>query len=374
MDRRAIVFALLACAGCAVHKPVTYRLVNQDAGPVLIPPGVAAPDVTPRTFRADIAVGRGPCPNTSPGIAMRVRKPHLRLTVTRDRLVQQPPGWLAAWTAELEEQGCIAPGDGMKLAEQIVESIPLDPGAAFHLLHRGEREGQVDIWPQTRLQVVSPIWHEGAAPDAAIIEPAETSGNGKSLTVTMKASANLIGYETAWYAVQPMANRIGFSIVPLSAERHIQGETERRPQPATNYFLFPADAAFYRLFYKADQTRFTALVVAARTRAELDHRTRVLETDTASCQKLKGKLCVEIPKGVAINPFLAVAVNGSEVMVPWGATVGAAIREAGQPEPELVLRHLVVYKLYQSRPVEVEFDHASPAILNLILAGGEHIV
>jgi hypothetical protein len=362
--RRAIVFALLACTGCALHR--TYRLVKQGTGQVLIPPGVSAPDLAQRTFTADVAAGPDPCPPAEGVIAIQVRKKRVLVTVTRDTLVKQPPGWLSAWTSEIEAQGCLAPGDGLKLADRIAESLPLDPDTAFHLLHSSE----LDIGPQTRLQVVSPILREGPADDAKILN-VETAGNGNNLTVTLKPAGNLIGYETAWYAVQPRANRIGFTIVPLSAERHIQGETERRPQPARNYFQFPADAACYRLFYKADQTEFTALVVAARTRAELDRRIKALETGTASCEKLHGELCVAIPRLIGINPFLAVTVNGSEVMLHWGATVRAAIWQAGEPEDEVVPPHLAVYKLYHGRPVAVKFDRASPAILDLVLTGGE---
>ena len=300
---------------------------------------------------------------------MRVRKKRVLVTVTRDALGRQPPGWLSAWAAEIESHGCLAPGDGLKLAERIAESLPLNPDAAFHLLHASDR--QVDIGLETRLQVVSPILREGAAPGAGIPRPFATSENGTNLTLTL--TANLIGYETAWYAVEPKADQIGFAIAPLYAERNIQGETERRQQPATNYLQFPAEAAFYRVFYKADQTKFTALIIAARTRVQLEQLTKTLDTGTASCKKVSSELCVAIPKGVAINPFLAVTVNGSEVMVTWESTVRGAIRQAGEQEPEEVLPHLAVYKLYRGRPVVVEFDRSSPAILDLLLSGGEII-
>src|ERR1700674_2390160 len=109
--RRAMVFALLACAGCAVHKPLfrTYRLVKHDTGQVLIPPGVAAPDLAQRTFAADVATGPSRCPPADGVIAIQVRKKRVLVTVTRDTLLKQPPGWLSAWTSEIEAQGCLAP-------------------------------------------------------------------------------------------------------------------------------------------------------------------------------------------------------------------------------------------------------------------------
>ncbi len=379
MKRR--IPALLCVAGlvtgCAVHNPVlqTYRLVKQDTGPVLIPPGVAGPDVAQRTFTADV-VRVGPCPSAAAIVAIRARKKRVVVTFTRNTLVQQPPGWLSAWTAELEAQGCLAPGGGLKLADWIAESLPLAPDAVFHLLHSNPGQtGQVDLGPQTRLQVVSPILRESAPPDAPLLEILDTTGSGYTLNVTARATGNAIGYEQAWYGVRPKANGVGFTIAPLGAEQNIQGKTEHRPRPATNYFPFPDDAAFYRLFYKADQTEFTALVVAARTRAELERRTEALGTGTASCEKLNNELCVALPKNVGVNPLLAVMVNGSEVLVPWGGTVWGAIAKAEGTgrDAAMLLPRLAIFRLYHGRPAPVEFDRSSPEILHLVLAGGETI-
>jgi hypothetical protein len=306
--------------------------------------------------------GHGACPPT-----IRLKGKRVFVTVSRDMLLEQPSGWLTAWATEMESQGCIAPGEGSMLAARIAESLPLDPALAFHLLYPNDRQtGQVDIAPPVRLQVVSPILRDTAAPDASVID---TSGQGNTLTLTVKATDNLIGYETAWYAAQSKTAGIGFTIAPLYAERHIKSEMERTTQPANNYLRFPPDAAFYRLFYKSGQTDFTALVVAAPTRAELDRRTGILNRAAASCDQL----CVAIPRRVAINPMIPVTVNGAEVMVAWGANVAEAIRNAGEPRPEAVLPKLAVARLYNGRPAPVDFDHSSPAVLRLILIGGEVI-
>jgi hypothetical protein len=374
MDRRVIVFAVLALTGCAAHRPVrqTYRLVKQGSSEVLIPPGLRSPDVARRTFETGALAGSGPCP-TAGGILIHRHGKRLRVTVTRDALLSHSPGWLTAWSAGLEEQGCIGSGEGLRLAEQIAQSLPLDLTTAFSLLHTGETQGQVDIDAHTRLEVVSPILRDGASPDGQVPKSADVSQNGGTLSVTLRGADNLIGYETAWYAVKPKADRTGFTIAPLFAERHIEGELERRPQPATNYFQFPAEASFYRLFYKAGQTEFTALVVAARARGELERRTKALDEGTASCEKLHSELCIAIPRAVGINPFVEVTVNGKPLMVPWRATVGQAIEEGGETDPGAILPRLALYKPYGNRAALVEFDRASSAVLQLILAGGERI-
>jgi hypothetical protein len=356
----------MVTTGCAVRQ--TYRLVEQGAGRVLIPPGVSKPDVGQRTFTADIAAGRGSCTPAEGAVAIQSRHGRVRVTVARDPLLKQPPGWLSHWTAQAESEGCIAAGEGLKLAARIVESLPLDPRAAWRLLHADDRQtGYVDLGPETRLQVVSPILREGAPPDAPILDDSTLTGEGNRLTLTLKATPNLVGYETAWYALQPKVGQIGFAIAPLSAEKHIQGKVEPAAAPATDYLKFGPQAAYYRLFYKADKGEVVEVVLAAATRAELDRQTQAFSSEAALCAQAPTQVCVVIPKRVALNPFLAITVNASETTVPVGATIGAAIHLDRVP-PELK-----VYRLYAGKLVPVEFDRASPAILGLVLNGGEKI-
>ncbi len=293
-----------------------------------------------------------------------MRNKRIRVTVRRGTLVRQPPGWLGDWTAELESQGCLAAGEGLKLADRIAESLPLEPNTAFHLLH----SSVLDLDPRVRLQVVSPILREGAAAGAPTVGPVELSGNGASLTVTAKSTA-----EKSWYAVQPKANESGFTIAPLYAERLINGVTERLPQLGLGYLQFGADAGYYRMFQKAGKTEFTQFVIAAPTRAELERRSAAFEAGTASCNKVNSEFCVAIPRAVAVNLLLPVTMNGAETMVRRGATLGEALRGAGAPRPDLVLPQLAVDRPYHGQPAVVEFDRTSPAILDLILTGGEII-
>ncbi len=361
---------VLACTGCATHRPVAYHLVTRAVGPpLLVPPGVAKPDLARRTFAFRAGLARGTCPSAAGAVELRERGKRIVVTVERDALAKQPAGWLSAWTADLEARGCLMAGDGMKLAERIAESVPLELNAAFQLLHASE----VDLGPWSRVEVVSPVFREGTPAGAAALETAGTTGNEDALTVTLRASPNLVGFETAWYGLRPRADHAGSSIVPLRAERNVQGKIEPLPGPATNVFAFPADVAFYRLFYKADQTEFTALAVAGRTRAEPEQQTRTLEAGSASCKKLNDELCIAIPKGVGVNAYVAVSVNGNEVVVPWPATVWEAIQQGGTRNAREILGSLAVRKEYGGRLLPVEFDRTSNAILGLLLAGGESI-
>lgn len=343
--RILLIPAFLLMTGCAAHRPVSqnWLLLQQEDARVLMPPGVAPAKAG---FLLDVAAGRGKCP---PEIHPKGR----RVIVTLDAasLKKHPDGWLTAWSNQLESQGCIGHGQAARFAE----SLPLDPTVGFHLRHFD------DIEPPAKLQVVSPILRGEARPE----EPAEVTGSGNSLTVTVKAPANQIGYETALYTVQPKSQGAGFTIAPLYADRHVGQEVERATQPDTNFLRFPADAAFYRLIFKSDQTDFTALVVASPTRDGL-------QRDVTSCAP-GDSMCIAIPRLVAINQVVPVTVNGAEIMVVFGANVAEAMRNAGQFRPESVLDKLSVSKMYRGRLTPVEFDRHTQGILGLVLTGGEII-
>lgn len=364
----AIISACLAAA-CAVHRPAldTWRLENENAsGSILIPSGVAGPSKPQLTLASPFPLSTASCSQSDGVIEIRRRKHRLLLTVFPDTLAQKPLGWLEQWAAALESSHCIPHGAAPLIADQIAESVPLPLNSALHLLHPNTTQSaQVDIGAQIRLQVVSPILNGNLPANA----PLFTSASSNGLTVALKAN-NFIGYETAWYAIRPRAHATGFLIAPESAERHIHDQTEKRAEPATNYFHFPQDAAFYRLFYKSGDTSYTAIVVAGRTWPELEQNTAAVAS--GSCANVASGLCLPIPKRVAINPFVSVTVNGSPVSLPWGSSVADAIRHTGK-RPAAVLDHLCIERLYKGRPVRVEFNPRNQAILSLLLSGGEAI-
>ncbi|MGO9263194.1 MAG: hypothetical protein ACLQU1_43985 [Bryobacteraceae bacterium] len=373
----ALVATLLLSAGCAVRGPQTWRLVPQDRGQVLVPPRIAGPAVAQATWVAAAPLWRAPCAPAGNALVFQKRGKRVRVTVAREALLQQPAGWLAEWTASAEAQGCLPQGTGLEFAMRILDSVPLDPSAAYRLLHAANiAKGYEDLGLETRLQVVSPIMKEGADPDAPIVQIGPATGDDSHLNVTVEAPGAQYGTETAWYTFQPRADRNGARIVPVSAEDTIGGKTEPAAAPLTNYFQFSASAAFYRLYYKADlaDNSITEIVIAAPTRAELDRRTERLIHDFSLCRQSDPEMCMVIPRRVAVNPFMMVTVNGVEVRLPWRGSVRNAVRAGGGPlQLQEILPHLAVYKPFAGKLTLVEFDRASPDIFNLVLLGGESI-
>lgn len=143
---------------------------------------------------------------------------------------------------------------------------------------------------------------------------------------------------------------------------NLQGKVEARDAPATNYFRFAPEIAFYRLFYKSDESEVLAL---AATRAGLP-------ADSDSCDRPGGPVCFNVPHGVGVNPYMRIDVNGSPMSVGIGATVRNVLQAAKQ-RPESVLATLTIVKPFAGQPAAVEFDRAKQDILNLVLTGNEQI-
>jgi hypothetical protein len=362
-------------AGCA-HKPVlnTYRLVPQGRAAVMVPPEVQGPELAQRTFVATITRGRGTCPTEAGAIQLQARRGKLRITVDRDALAaQKQPGWLNDWTMRAEAQGCVAVGEGQKLGQAIVESVPLEPIVAFRLLHASDvQNGYVELGAENQLEVRSPILQDPSSIDAPIGETTSVTGKGTTVMVDLKLSSNVVGFETAWFGIQSNAGKVGFHFVPLTAERSVGGKVEQAAAPSTNYFQFPPQASYFRLFYKRDDNGVTAIVISGATREDLDRRTKAVGVDPGACEREAG-MCLVLPKKVGVNPFLVANVNGKDVTVPLSGTVRSAMAAAGMRAPEGVLAQLTVAKSYAGQPRPVEFDRGSQEILNLKLVGGEKI-
>lgn len=272
---RPVAFVLLAVATGCVHRPDSYRLLTQNRPPILVPPGVANPELARRTFVANIPPGLGPCTLDDTAIQLQLRKKDVRVTANRDALLKQQAGWLADWSIRVEAQGCVASGSGQELATLIAESVPLDPTAAFRLLNANNVvRGYVDLGPENRLEVHSPILRQGTSSAIPLFETSKASGTDSHIEVDLKLAPSVIGFETAWYTLQPNFRRAGCHFEPLSADRNIQGKVEQAPAPAIDYFQFPPEAAFFRLLYKSDSNGVTAIVAFAASREELDRRTK----------------------------------------------------------------------------------------------------
>jgi hypothetical protein len=354
-----ILLALsLGCAG-----PHNYRYIDH----VLIPPGVKRSTLAQRTVTLPIAAK---CGTSDGGIQFAPGKT-IRVTIEPAKLGAHPAGWLQQWGEKLEDQGCLAAGAGLALATRAAEIVPLDPSAASNLL-RYPALTYRDLGPEYWLYAAGPILREGARPDAPFIVSSQANGN----TVTLKSSPDLIGVETAWYAIHPKEDSTGATIVFVSAEDRIEDRITHPDKPRLDYLHFSDRAAYYRFFlHTADsQSDHLAIVLAAPTKAELRDQTNLLQADPSVCAKAAAVgMCVEAPFGNALSPALVAIVNGKEVALRDRWTVRGALQAAGVAQSESVLPTLQVKRFYDGKLVPVTFDRTRANILDLPLSGREEI-
>src|SRR5262249_19941477 len=159
----------------------------------------------------------------------------------------------------------------------------------------------------------------------------------------------------------------GFTIAPIYADRSIDGAMERRPMPTANILEFPADLSFYKVLYKSWENEFTAIVVGARTPAELEESIQQLKASGpgATCATPERKTCTALPKDIGLAVLVSVTVNGSPVFVSRGATVFNAIRSSGEQQPNQVLPTLKILRPWNGRSIPVAFDPGDESVLKL---------
>ncbi|HJZ99801.1 MAG TPA: hypothetical protein VKE70_25005, partial [Candidatus Solibacter sp.] len=288
------------------------------------------------------------------------RKRQLQVTVDRAALEKQTEGWLADWSDR-----CFPPAARPLIAARVLEAVPLATGAGYRLMHADDvHAGYIDLGPGFRLEVISPIVRPGTPEGVPLVEEAGVEGNDRSLNVTLKASPNLVGHETAWYrvALQPDG---GSRIAAVSAVATIRGIAMPLEAPGTNYFTFGAAAGYYRLFFKPEQQR--AVIVGVPSRG-------ALPVDTDACGKPGGPECITMPQHVGVNPYIEISVNGKALAVPahMPPTVEAAIR-AAKVRAQDVLPMLTIAKPYRGKLAPVQFDRTTRDVLGLVLIGDEEI-
>ena len=211
-----------------------------------------------------------------------------------------------------------APGQARALAVHIVESIALPSGADLRLLRVDGSPDYVEIGAGNGLQVVSPILRPGASPRGARYEIGKVSASPGGLVVDLASSPpDLIGFETAWYDLRSKTGGDGFTIVSSLTTATLNGVVENRGSPAKNYFQFAPEMGYFRLFYKADQTE---ILVAARTRATLPAGTEICD------RPVPGGPSAWRSQGRAVNAYLMVNVNGSNVAVGIGSNLRSLLR------------------------------------------------
>lgn len=362
------------CSGCARREvPVPaaraslgFFLVSAEP-PLLTPPHGGVP----ATIRAkDVEA----CPGELGGLPIERARGAIRVEADEARLEGGPAGWLGLWGVELERLGCLATGDGDRLARRLAHSRPLPLGAERKLLEVSEgRDGYLDLRAGHRLRTVRPVFREGAAEQSAIAEVGEAkAGPPGSLTVEVRAADDLIGYERAWYEFEPTKG--GARLRLLAAAAVVNGEETPLPKPLEDWMEFDGGALYFRLLFLSRRTEIAEndiLLLGESTPVALEDLTQDVRAAPSTCAARRG--CKRAPKDTAVLPFVTVEVDGEALALAPGSTVRGALDalDAAAWSAELAAAPRV-WKPSAGRMIPVRSEGVE-VMLELPLLGGERI-
>ncbi len=367
--------AALLLTGCAARRPQAapartgahYELRPLGRESILIPPGaVTRLDATEILLRLPVK-GKG---RHRRAPACQIRTGHFELRWEGSMAaVRAVPAWLGVSGAEgripvalasdleafrarlggLEASGCLAPGGGPGLVQQIIERLPLPSTLAYYLRYGAYMStGYIDADPRFALKVVRPARNDGGEVD---------------------------GFRTAYFRLEPV--RGALRPVPSSLEEARRDGTRRQLPPVPEPLLKPLEAAGHlRLFFltRASSADHDIALVGAPDAASMERITPgFLARPGPFCHAPPaGLACVLAPRGVAVSLELSAQANGKLVRVPLGGTVREILRAAGA-QPEKALSSLRVWRPFGGRLVPITWQPGGRDVLSLVLIGGEDI-
>lgn len=154
-----------------------------------------------------------------------------------------------------------------------------------------------DLQPGQRLQIVTPLLSsEGTRP---ALSGQETNGN----TISLKAT-NLVGYQTAYYAINgKLDGRVNLKFTASVITKGGVAVPTTQP-PSSLPFLHPRRAEYIRLIYlrRLSQSDHNMAVVSSRRSDVLDTITRQVVNNPDACANTQQASCSWVPAGIAVRP------------------------------------------------------------------------
>lgn len=196
-------------------------------------------------------------------------------------MVNVLPRLLAPLLALMLSASCTRP------PRPLAASIPNPPGQ--------NRTGCLDLQPGWRLRVVAPVVKPGGK---AEYKEEKVEGN----TITLSASHDLIGFETAWYAVESRRGRLALRLTAV--ELNQEGAIRPMQKPQAAVIPLRRSAAHLRMIFSLHRSDadHSAALLAAKDEGSLAVATEDLQRSPATaCTVTRTVECYWIPKGVAVR-------------------------------------------------------------------------
>jgi len=248
-------------------------------------------------------------------------------------------------------RGCLRSDEAQVLTRTIVERLPFPLLVGYLIRFDGEATGFVDLTPDFRLKVVSPV----------------RSADG---------TKEIVGYQIAYYrlAAAPKDARVKISLGSIStgeAKAVQEGESA-----SAGPLVFPTSFMFFRLLLRtaSSPTDYLATILIADDEATLSKATSRFETERdPSCAVLAmpGVTCVTPAPDVSINVEFGVSVNRNQVFVALGGTVSNAMQSTRAASG--IPATLRIRRRFRGHLRTIKFDPASQDILRFMLMPGDEI-
>jgi hypothetical protein len=153
-----------------------------------------------------------------------------------------------------------------------------------------------DLQPGSTVRIVLPVLKPGGATSSAVTQAV----HGNTISVS---APNLIGYDTAHYAVK--GKKDGPVILKItSAEETIAGKAAEMAVAPTLPFELPQKPEHVRLIYlvRVSQADHNMAIAAAKRMQTLEAFTKRLREDPTACTISRDVFCSWVPAGVAVRP------------------------------------------------------------------------
>jgi hypothetical protein len=170
-------------------------------------------------------------------------------------------------------------------------------GPSPDVFHDAAERGFIDLQPGWRIRVVIPILKSGG------YLPTITEQKQEDGSVRLSTSADLVGYETAYYRVRQRKDQ-GVKIELASVSLTEDGKETKRDEPVLQLFDPSDSIRFVRLLYllRISEADHDTAILGANTPALLDELTAKIQADsTVHCVVSDRSYCMWAPKGVGVR-------------------------------------------------------------------------
>jgi hypothetical protein len=226
-------------------------------------------------------------------------------------------------------KGCLRANEAQALTRAIVERLPFPPLIGHFIRFGSEVDGIVDLTADFRLKVAAPV---------------------------RDATQEVVGYQIAWYRLEPAPKDARVRISPVSA--------------SATPLVFPSSYLYYRLLFRSasSPTDHLATIVSSNDEAALDQATRQFKTGVLATPHVT---YLTPPPDVSINLEFRVSANRKQLFVPLNGTLFDAMQPRMRAQG--IPATLRIRRLFRDHLRRIKIETASQNILQFLLMPGDEI-